>query len=50
MIRIAEIRAGLRNISIGQPDTRTSLLVIQFFYGINAERNLENTANLTVYG
>jgi hypothetical protein len=50
MIRIAEIRAGLRKLSIGQPDKGTSWLVIQFYYEIKAERNLENTANLTAYG
>jgi hypothetical protein len=50
MIRIAEIRARLRKLSTGQPDRGTSWLVIQFCYGIKAERNLENTTNLTAYG
>jgi hypothetical protein len=50
MIRIAGIRVGLKNISTGQTDTGTSLLVIHFCYGIKVERNLENMENLTVYG
>jgi hypothetical protein len=50
MIRIAEIGTRLRKILTGQPDTRTSLWVTQFYYGIKAERNLESTTSLTVYG
>jgi len=50
MIRIAEIRTRLRKLLTGQPDKGTSLWVIQFYYGIKAERNLENTTNLTAYG
>jgi hypothetical protein len=50
MIRIVEIKVKLRKISTSQLGRGTSLLGIQFYYGIKADRNQENMASLTVCG